>query len=80
VPFGLEKEPRMTDEQHAALIERNKVRYSASEPIITPDPEPPEAAEPIVNLPPSEMKPPVRKKKPAPPKADDEDPTPAKDY
>ena len=49
VPFGmLEKEPRMTDEQHAALIERNKARYSASPPddMTIPQPHPPNPSSP----------------------------------
>lgn len=46
VPFGvLEKKPRVTGEEHAALLVRNKERYSASEPpasdeIIMPPTEP----------------------------------------
>lgn len=38
VPFGLmQKEPRMSDTEHAQLIERNRERYSAS-PTIEPTP------------------------------------------
>lgn len=85
VSFGvLEGQPRMTGQEHAALIERNKARYSASPPAITLIPETPplEEVEPVIARPP----PPVDKKKgadktkSAPQNTDDEDPKPTKDY
>jgi hypothetical protein len=81
VPFGaLEKEPRMTDAEHVALIARNKARYSPSDA-------PPAPTEPFVNFTPRppEMEPwrlDSADRKPAPPTPanDDTHTTPSKDY
>ncbi len=82
VPFGLlEKELCMTEPEHAALIERNRARYSATPPDDTPISET-LPSEPDIRPPPPHVdkKDTPDKRKPAPPKADDEDPIPAKDY
>jgi hypothetical protein len=67
VPFGLlEKEPLMTIEEHSAMVARNKARYSASAP-----PQPiTTAVEPSIFPP----------EPPRPPKTDDGDIKPSKDY